>query len=64
MTVGTLPHWLTISQASEHTGLSEWTIRQQIANGALKARRIGRCVRVLDEELARWMRGENQEASS
>jgi len=38
-------------------------IRREIAEGRLRARRIGRCVRVLDEDLADWMRGDRAEAS-
>jgi excisionase family DNA binding protein len=47
---------LKVSEAAERSGVSEWTIRAEIQRGNLRARRIGRIVRVLDEELDRWMR--------
>ena len=56
VTVARLPTFLTVSEVAEQAHLSEWTIRQEITAGHLRARRIGRCLRVLDEEVARWMR--------
>jgi excisionase family DNA binding protein len=53
-----LPHWGTISESANHAGVSEWTIRKEIKAARLRARRIGRVVRILDEDLAAWMRGE------
>lgn len=58
MSVTPLPSWCTIPQAAARAGVSEWTLRREIREGRLKVRRIGRIVRVLDEELARWVRGE------
>ncbi|MGO8824851.1 MAG: excisionase family DNA-binding protein [Acidimicrobiales bacterium] len=43
-------------------GVSEWTIRKEIDEGRLRARRVGRLIRVLDDDLAAWMRGESEEA--
>ena len=58
MSVSPLPGWLTIPQAAAATGLSDWTIRKEIKLGNLRARTIGRIVRILEEDLAAWMRGE------
>jgi excisionase family DNA binding protein len=32
-----------------------FTIYREIARGNLRARRIGRCVRVLESDLVRWL---------
>lgn len=55
MSVADLPNWFTVTQAAEHTGLSSTTIRKEISAGNLLARRIGRCLRITDVELRRWM---------
>ena len=52
-----LPHWRTVPEVAEITGLSEWTIRKEIREQKLRARRIGRVLRVLDADLAEWMTG-------
>ena len=57
MTVATLPTLSPIPDVAKRSGLSEWTIRKEIKLGNLRARRIGRCVRILDEDEARWLRG-------
>lgn len=31
-------------------------LRKEIREGRIVAKRIGRCVRILDEDLSRWMR--------
>jgi len=64
MTVATLPTLSPIPAVAKRSGLSEWTIRQEIKKGNLRARRIGRCVRVLDEDEARWLRGADASAAS
>ena len=56
MSVTTLPNFFTVPESARHARVSAWTIRREIDAGRLRARRIGRCVRILDEELARWMR--------
>lgn len=58
MTVPVLPGVLTIPEAAEKANVSANTIRRQIKLKKLRARRIGSCVRILDEELARWLREE------
>lgn len=56
MTVTPLPGVLTVAEAAEKAHVSPNTIRRQIALGNLRARHIGKCVRVLDEDLAEWLR--------
>lgn len=58
MTVTPLPHWRTIPETAKAVGVSEWLLRQEIKSGRLRARRIGRVVRLLDEDVSTWMRGE------
>lgn len=58
MTVQILPGVKTISEAATASRVSERTLRREIKEGRLHARYIGRCLRILDEELARWLREE------
>lgn len=52
-----VPTLLTLAEAAERAGsVSERTLRREVARGNLATRRIGRCLRVTDEELARWIR--------
>src|SRR5260370_488970 len=53
-----LPRFFLVREAAEKALVSEWTIRNEIKGGRLRARRIGRLVRVLDSDLGAWMRGE------
>ena len=62
MAIATLPTLSPVSDVAKRSGFSEWTIRQEIKRGNLRARRIGRCVRILDEDEARWLRGAGTEA--
>jgi excisionase family DNA binding protein len=58
-----LPVPLKVARAAELASVSEDTLRSQIRLGHLRAVRIGRCLRVLDEDLAAWLRlrdGENE----
>lgn len=57
MTVS-LPRFLLVPEAAKRARVSEWSIRKEIRLGNLKARRLGRCVRILDEDFAAWSRGE------
>lgn len=56
MSVPVLPGVFTIAEAAEHLKLAETTLRREIKKGNLRVRRIGGCRRILDEELARWLR--------
>ena len=58
MSAPRLPGVLTVPEAAELASVSPGTIRNQIRLGNLRARYIGRCVRVLDEDLAAWLRAE------
>lgn len=53
-----LPTPLTITECVEalNGSYSAWSLRKEIAAGNLKARRLGRTLRVLDEDLAAWLR--------
>ena len=62
MSVARLPRWFTVPAAAQLVGVSEWTIRKEIDEGRLRARHVGRLIRVLDDDLAAWMRGESEEA--
>ena len=57
MSAAPLPRFFLMADAARHARVSEWTIRQEIKAGRLRARRIGRLVRILDDDLAGWMRG-------
>jgi excisionase family DNA binding protein len=63
VSVTQLPHWSTVPEFADKTGLSEWLLRKEIREGRLRARRVGRCVRILDSDGAEWMRGQQDEAS-
>jgi excisionase family DNA binding protein len=41
-----LPPWVKISQAAEYYQISEKTVRNLIAHGKLKAKKIGRQIRI------------------
>ena len=43
-------------EAAALVAVSAGTLRNEIKKGNLRARRIGRCVRILDEDLAAWLR--------
>lgn len=57
MSATTLPRFLLVSEAADVARCSQWTIRREIKDGNLRARRIGRLVRILDDDLAAWMQG-------
>lgn len=56
MSVTKLKGFWTLSQCVDALdgAISEWTLRREIREGRLIAQRIGRCVRVTEEELDRW----------
>jgi hypothetical protein len=62
VSVTELPNWRTVPALASEIGVSEWTIRKEIAEGRLRARRIRRILRVLDDDSAAWMRGEGTES--
>jgi excisionase family DNA binding protein len=63
MTVAILPGVFTISEAAERARVSETTLRKQIAAGNIRTRRIAGCVRILDDELDRFLRAYEANAS-
>ena len=64
MTVTTLPGFLTVPQVAADAQVSEWMVRKEIKEGKLRARRLGRCVRITPEDEARWVRGTDGEVAS
>lgn len=54
MTVSPIPRLLTVADVAELAQLSEWTIRQEIRAGNLRARKIRGCVRVNEADYATW----------
>ena len=58
MSVARLPGVLTVPEAAAQAAVSAGTHRKEIKKGNLRARRIGRCVRILDEDLAAWLRSD------
>jgi len=57
MSVSQIPRWRTTPAAAKRAGISTWLLRKEIAEGRLRARRVGRLLRVLDSDLAIWMEG-------
>lgn len=65
MSAGTqtvLPRFYLVSEAALEARCSPWKIRDEIKAGRLRARRIGRLVRILDTDLSAWMSGEGVES--
>jgi len=58
MSVARLPGVLTVPEAASQVAVSAGTLRKEIRDGNLRVRRIGRCVRILDEDLAAWLRAD------
>ena len=64
MSVARLPGVLTVPEAATQAAVSAGTLRKEIKKGNLRARRIGRCVRILDEDLAAWLRSDGLPTNS
>jgi excisionase family DNA binding protein len=62
MSVQGLVGVFTVSEAAERAHVSVWTIRREIKLGHLRARHILRCVRILEDELDRWLHDYGDEA--
>ncbi len=58
VSVARLPGVFTVPEAAVRAAVSPGTLRKEIREGKLRARRIGRCVRILDEDLAAWLRAD------
>jgi len=56
VSVARLPKVYTVPEASALVRVNPKTLRKEIKEGRLRARYIGRCVRVLEEDLTRWLR--------
>ncbi len=50
--------WVTYRQAGKISGLSRTTLRKLVGEGSIKARHIGRAVRINRESLDRYMNAE------
>lgn len=62
MSVAILPGVFTIPQAAKHVGVTAKTLRKEIKAGHIPVRYIGRCVRILDEDLGAWLRANRSSA--
>jgi excisionase family DNA binding protein len=58
MSATRLPTLYLVTDAASLARCSPWTIRKEIREGRLRARRIGRLVRITDRDLAAWMGGD------
>lgn len=56
--------WLTYRQAEETYALSRTTLRALVAGGTIKARNIGRAVRLNRASLDAFMGGESTDGNS
>jgi excisionase family DNA binding protein len=59
VSVPTIPGVMLVPEAARRARVSDWTIRSEIKAGRLRALRIGRAVRILDEDLAAWLRADS-----
>ena len=64
MSVARLPGVLTVPEAAAQAAVSAGTLRKEIKRGNLRARRIGRCIRILDEDLAAWLRSDGSRTNA
>lgn len=55
-----VPRGLRIVQAARYAGVSTWFIRQAVWEGRLKARRCGKFVIILRDELDRFLENQPQ----
>lgn len=60
MSVSTVPGAFTVAEAARKAKCSTWSIYRAVERGELRAKHIGRAIRILDDELARWMRDERR----
>lgn len=51
-----IPLYLSPVEAAVHVGVSHWTIRRMIADGRLRAVRVGRCIRIHPDDLERALK--------
>jgi excisionase family DNA binding protein len=58
-----LHRYVSPAQASELVGVSIRTLRRAIAAGRLRARRLGRLVRIDVAELTRWVESDGSAAA-
>jgi excisionase family DNA binding protein len=63
MSVSTVPGAFTVAEASAKAHCSTWSIYRAVERGELRAKRIGRALRILDEDLAAWLRSDVKAAS-
>ena len=64
MSATRIPNVLLVREAAEQARVSQATIRAEIKAGRLRARRIARCVRILDDDLATWLKDGSSQAAS
>lgn len=54
MTVSPIVRLLTVADVADAAQVSEWTVRQEIRVGNLRARKIRGCVRVAESAYMEW----------
>jgi excisionase family DNA binding protein len=45
----------TIREIAQRFKVSEWSVRREIRENRLRAKRIGRCIRVVEADLEFWL---------
>lgn len=45
----------TVREVAQQLKLSEWSVRREVREGRLRAKRIGRCQRITATDLERWL---------
>jgi excisionase family DNA binding protein len=52
---GAVPLLMTVAQAADRLGLSEYQVRQEHGRGVLPGRRAGRFIRITDDDIATYL---------
>ena len=61
--VSQYPRYVSFAEASKIVGVSPRTLRRAVADGCLRAHRLGRLVRIDVTELTRWIEADGAAAS-
>ena len=55
MKVSPLKGVFTIREVAQRLKVSEWSVRREITEKRFAAKRIGRCIRVVEADLESWL---------